>query len=137
MFSLQIIDISSYRTQLYDYLRTRMMAIAPNLTVLLGELVGARLISQSGWAPINLTCRLSIVVLFANFVCFPSIAGSLINLAKAPASTLQILGAEKALFRALKTKKDTPKYGLIYHSSLVASASAANKGKVCIYILKN
>lgn len=99
----QIIEISSYRTQLYDYLRTRMMAIAPNLTVLLGELVGARLISQSG---------------------------SLINLAKAPASTLQILGAEKALFRALKTKKDTPKYGLIYHSSLVASAGQANKGKV-------
>ncbi|XP_034232578.1 nucleolar protein 58 [Thrips palmi] len=99
----QVLEISSYRSQLYDYLRTRMMAIAPNLTVLLGDLVGARLISQSG---------------------------SLINLAKAPASTLQILGAEKALFRALKTKKDTPKYGLIYHSSLVATASAANKGKL-------
>ena len=37
------------------------------------------------------------------------------NLAKHPASTVQILGAEKALFRALKTKHDTPKYGLIYH----------------------
>ncbi|XP_026283058.1 nucleolar protein 58 isoform X1 [Frankliniella occidentalis] len=99
----QVIEISSYRTQLYDYLRTRMMAVAPNLTVLLGELVGARLISHSG---------------------------SLVNLAKAPASTLQILGAEKALFRALKTKKDTPKYGLIYHSTLVGSASTANKGKL-------
>lgn len=99
----QVLEISSYRTQLYDYLRTRMMAVAPNLTVLLGELVGARLISHSG---------------------------SLINLAKAPASTLQILGAEKALFRALKTKKDTPKYGLIYHSNLIGSASTANKGKL-------
>ena len=60
-----------------------MNAIAPNLTILLGELVGARLISHSG---------------------------SLMNLAKQPASTIQILGAEKALFRALKTKGNTPKY---------------------------
>ena len=37
-------------------------------------------------------------------------AGSLMNLAKQPASTVQILGAEKALFRALKAKHDTPKY---------------------------
>lgn len=47
-FSAKVIEISSYRSQLYDYLRTRMMAVAPNLTVLLGELVGARLISHSG-----------------------------------------------------------------------------------------
>jgi RNA processing factor Prp31 len=39
-------------------------------------------------------------------------------------------GAEKALFRALKTKKDTPKYGLIYHSQLVGQASTKNKGKI-------
>ncbi|XP_069692633.1 nucleolar protein 58 [Periplaneta americana] len=99
----QVIEISSYRAQLYDYLRSRMMAMAPNLTVLVGELVGARLISH---------------------------AGSLINLAKHPASTVQILGAEKALFRALKTKKDTPKYGLIYHSTLVGQTSTLNKGKI-------
>ncbi|KAJ8924668.1 hypothetical protein NQ315_000819 [Exocentrus adspersus] len=74
----QIIEITNYRAQLYDYLKARMMAMAPNLTVLVGDLVGARLISH---------------------------AGSLINLAKHPASTIQILGAEKALFRALKTKK--------------------------------
>jgi len=99
----QVIEISSYRSQLYDYLRSRMMAMAPNLTVLVGELVGARLISH---------------------------AGSLINLAKHPASTVQILGAEKALFRALKTKKDTPKYGLIYHSTLVGQTSTVHKGKI-------
>lgn len=99
----QVIEISQYRTQLYDYLKTRMMAMAPNLTVLVGELVGARLISH---------------------------AGSLINLAKHPASTVQILGAEKALFRALKTKRDTPKYGLIYHAQLVGQASTKNKGKM-------
>ncbi|CRK94804.1 CLUMA_CG008298, isoform A [Clunio marinus] len=99
----EILDIHEYRTHLYDYLRTRMMAIAPNLTVLVGETVGARLIAH---------------------------AGSLVNLAKHPASTVQILGAEKALFRALKTKKDTPKYGLIYHSALVGQASTKNKGKI-------
>lgn len=99
----QVIEISQYRTQLYDYLKARMMAMAPNLTVLVGELVGARLISH---------------------------AGSLINLAKHPASTVQILGAEKALFRALKTKKDTPKYGLIYHAQLVGQSSTKNKGKM-------
>ncbi|XP_063067826.1 nucleolar protein 58 [Engraulis encrasicolus] len=99
----QVIEISEYRTQLYDYLKNRMMAIAPNLTVMVGELVGARLISH---------------------------AGSLLNLAKHPASTVQILGAEKALFRALKTRKDTPKYGLIYHASLVGQTSAKMKGKI-------
>lgn len=52
------------------------------------------------------------------------------NLAKHPASTVQILGAEKALFRALKTKHDTPKYGLIYHASLVGQANVKIKGKV-------
>lgn len=62
-----------------------MQALAPNLTALVGELVGARLIAH---------------------------AGSLMNLAKAAGSTIQILGAEKALFRALKTKHDTPKYGV-------------------------
>lgn len=40
------------------------------------------------------------------------------------------LGAEKALFRALKTKKDTPKYGLIYHAQLIGQASTKNKGKI-------
>nr|XP_023022866.1 nucleolar protein 58 [Leptinotarsa decemlineata] len=99
----QVIDIMNYRTQLFDYLKARMIAMAPNLTVLVGELVGARLISH---------------------------AGSLINLAKQPASTIQILGAEKALFRALKTKKDTPKYGLIYHAQLVGQSSTRNKGKM-------
>merc|ERR1712023_430438 len=99
----QIIQISEYRMTLYDYLKNRMQAIAPNLTVLVGELVGARLIAH---------------------------AGSLLNLAKHPASTVQILGAEKALFRALKTKHDTPKYGLIYHASMVGQATTKNKGKM-------
>merc|ERR1719245_2011203 len=98
----QVLEISEYRNQLYEYLKNRMMAVAPNLTALVGELVGARLIAH---------------------------AGSLLNLAKHPASTVQILGAEKALFKALKTKHDTPKYGLIYHAQLVGQASSKMKGK--------
>ena len=74
------------------------------------------------------------IVILSSFLafCFGTICpvGSLLNLAKHPASTVQILGAEKALFRALKTHKDTPKYGLIYHASLVGQTSAKNKGKV-------
>lgn len=61
-----------------------------------------------------------------------SLSGSMLNLAKHPASTVQILGAEKALFRALKTRKETPKYGFIYNSPLVGQASQAYKGKVRI-----
>ncbi|KAF8556266.1 Nop domain-containing protein [Imleria badia] len=99
----QVISISAYRAQLAEYLRNRMNAVAPNLTALVGDLVGARLISH---------------------------AGSLLNLAKHPASTVQILGAEKALFRALKTKHDTPKYGLIYHASLIGQAPPKLKGKM-------
>lgn len=83
----QVIALSQSRNDLSQYLAQRMRALAPNLTLLTGELVGAKLISS---------------------------AGTLLNLAKHPASTVQILGAEKALFRALKTKHNTPKYGLIY-----------------------
>jgi nucleolar protein 56 len=65
---------------------------------------------------------------------YPLQAGSLTNLAKAPASTVQILGAEKALFRALKTKGNTPKYGLIYHSTFIGRADAKNKGRISRYL---
>lgn len=99
----QVVSFTEYRQQLSGYLSARMAAIAPNLTALVGDLVGARLIAH---------------------------AGSLMNLAKVPASTIQILGAEKALFRALKTKHDTPKYGLIYHASLIGQATGKNKGKI-------
>ncbi|CAN8269669.1 unnamed protein product [Cochlearia groenlandica] len=99
----QVLSLAQYRAQLYDYLKSRMNTIAPNLTALVGELVGARLISHGG---------------------------SLLNLSKQPGSTVQILGAEKALFRALKTKHATPKYGLIYHASLVGQAAPKHKPKI-------
>ncbi|RTG82193.1 nucleolar protein 58 [Schistosoma bovis] len=99
----QVLEASASRIQLHDYLIKRMVAVAPNLTALVGELLGARLIAR---------------------------AGTLVNLAKHPASTVQILGAEKALFRALKTRHNTPKYGLLYHATLVTQSDNQFKGKM-------
>jgi nucleolar protein 56 len=85
----------------------------------------------------NLRGRIFILSLTLSFLLFSSSnlkAGSLTNLAKAPASTVQILGAEKALFRALKTKGNTPKYGLIYHSTFIGRADAKNKGRISRYL---
>jgi len=47
-FAHQVIELTEYRASLYEYLKHRMMAIAPNVTALVGELVGARLISHAG-----------------------------------------------------------------------------------------
>jgi snoRNA binding domain, fibrillarin len=53
---------------------------------------------------------------------------------RAQSSTVQILGAEKALFRALKTRGNTPKYGLIFHSSFIGRAKQRNKGRISRYL---
>ncbi|KAK3878466.1 hypothetical protein Pcinc_016886 [Petrolisthes cinctipes] len=106
-FAKRVIGLSKYRQQLSEYLKAKMSAVAPNLATLIGDVVGARLISH---------------------------AGSLINLAKYPASTVQILGAEKALFRAIKTRSNTPKYGLIFHSSFISRAGPTNKGRISRYL---
>jgi len=103
MFAKRVVELGVYRSNLQNYLSQKMHSVAPNLQALIGDAVGARLISH---------------------------AGSLVNLAKCPASTVQILGAEKALFRAIKTKGNTPKYGLIFHSSFIGRAAAKNKGRV-------
>lgn len=103
LLATAVVESSEHRNQLARYLESRMRAIAPNLTELLGFLVGARLLAH---------------------------AGSLVELAKKPGSTIQILGAEKALFRALKTKHATPKYGLIYQTSLIGRAQGKYKGKM-------
>ncbi|GLC37839.1 snoRNP complex protein nop56 [Pleodorina starrii] len=107
VFAARVIKLAEYRQKLHTYLMDKMHAVAPNLSALIGEVVGARLISH---------------------------AGSLTNLAKYPASTVQILGAEKALFRALKTKGNTPKYGLIFHSSFIGRAKQRNKGRISRYL---
>ncbi|KAK9475443.1 uncharacterized protein V1510DRAFT_409219 [Dipodascopsis tothii] len=106
-FAKKVISLTDYRKQLHKYLIEKMSTVAPNLSELIGEIVGARLISH---------------------------AGSLTNLSKYPASTVQILGAEKALFRALKTKGNTPKYGLIYHSSFIGKAAQKNKGRISRFL---
>merc|ERR1719238_1766083 len=106
-WSTEVIGITEYRKSLGEYLKAKMDLVCPNLTTLIGDTVGARLISH---------------------------AGSLTNLAKYPASTVQILGAEKALFRALKTKGNTPKYGLIFHSSFIGRAAQKNKGRISRYL---
>lgn len=106
-FARRVLSLSEYRQKLHAYLSDKMEIVAPNLSALIGEIVGARLISH---------------------------AGSLTNLSKFPASTVQILGAEKALFRALKTQGKTPKYGLIYHSSFIGKAAAKNKGRISRFL---
>ncbi|KAG5220524.1 snoRNP complex protein [Salix suchowensis] len=106
-FAGRVVSLSEYRKSLISYLSEKMNLVAPSLTALLGERVGARLISH---------------------------AGSLTNLSKYPASTVQILGAEKALFRALKTKGNTPKYGLLYHSSFIGRAGPKFKGRISRFL---
>merc|ERR1711904_375448 len=106
-FAGEVINLALMRKSLHGYLTNKMDVVAPNLNSLIGEIIGARLISH---------------------------AGSLINLAKYPASTVQILGAEKALFRALKTKGNTPKYGLIFHSTFIGRAAQKNKGRISRYL---
>ena len=97
----------NFRTEIQGYLKNRMEIVSPNLTELIGETVAAKLISHSG---------------------------SLSTLAKYPASTIQILGAEKALFRALKEKSKTPKYGLLYNTSFIGRAIGKNKGKISRFL---
>ncbi|KAI4175792.1 MAG: hypothetical protein LQ343_001405 [Gyalolechia ehrenbergii] len=106
-FAFKVVRLAEYRKTLHSYLVAKMGIVAPNLATLIGEIVAARLISH---------------------------AGSLTNLSKYPASTVQILGAEKALFRALKTKGNTPKYGLIYHSSFIGRAGQKNKGRISRFL---
>ena len=106
-FSERCFELIEFRESLSEYLKQRMNAVAPNLATLIGEIVGSKLISH---------------------------AGGLTNLSKCPASTIQILGAEKALFRALKTKGKTPKYGLIFNSTFIGRANQKNKGRISRYL---
>lgn len=106
-FASKVVKLAAYRKALQLYLQQKIGIVAPNLATLLGDTIAARLISH---------------------------AGSLTNLSKCPASTVQILGAEKALFRALKTKGNTPKYGLLYHSSFIGRAGQKNKGRISRFL---
>ncbi len=80
-----------------------MQNVAPNLSAVLGTAVGARILGR---------------------------AGSIKKLATMPASTIQVLGAEKALFRSLKTGSAPPKHGLLFQHALVHAAPRWQRGKI-------
>ncbi len=98
-----ILNLYQFRRELEGYVTEMMQLVAPNVTSLVGALVGARLLS---------------------------LAGSLEELARKPSSTVQIFGAEKALFRSLKTGADPPKHGIIYQVAEVHSAPYWQRGKI-------
>ena len=96
-------DLYRMRTELEEYITSMMSTVAPNVATLAGPLIGARLIS---------------------------LAGSLKELAQKPSSTVQVFGAEKALFRSIKTGSDPPKHGIIYRVAEVHTAPYWQRGKI-------
>ncbi len=93
----------SIRRSLEKYIDEAMYEVAPNIRGLVGSLLGARLIA---------------------------LAGSLDKLAKLPASTIQVLGAEKALFRALRYGAKPPKHGVIFQHPLIHRSPKWQRGKI-------
>ena len=99
----QIDSLYQLKKKQEDYLEKIMQKNCPNIAAVAGTLIGARLIA---------------------------IAGDLKRLMQFPASTVQLLGAEKALFRHLRNKKSLPpKYGVIHKHPLVAKVGKKDKGK--------
>ncbi|MEO9309738.1 MAG: ribonucleotide-diphosphate reductase subunit beta [Nitrososphaera sp.] len=99
----QILEMLKIRKDLETHVENEMRVVAPNLTAILGASVGARILSK---------------------------AGSLKKLATLPASTIQVLGAEKALFRALKTGTQPPKHGILFQHPIVHAAPRWQRGKM-------
>ncbi len=99
----QILELFELRATLEKHIESQMLAIAPNVSGILGTSVGARMLAR---------------------------AGSLKKLASIPASTIQVLGAEKALFRSLKTGAQPPKHGLLFQHPLVHAAPRWQRGKI-------
>jgi nucleolar protein 56 len=98
-----VLSLYDLRQGLEGYLDKIMEEVAPNMKTLVGSLLGARLIA---------------------------VAGGLSNLARKPASTIQVLGAEKALFRSLKTGTRPPKHGMIFQHTLLHDAKRWQRGKI-------
>ncbi len=99
----QVLGMHDLRRELEARVEDQMRAVAPNLSAILGASVGARILAR---------------------------AGSLKRLASMPSSTIQVIGAEKALFRALKTGSRPPKHGLLFQHPLVHAAPRWQRGKV-------
>jgi len=102
-YANEILSLDDFRQELEAHLDTLMERVAPNLFALVGGLVGAKLIAK---------------------------AGSLKKLAFMPASRIQLLGAEKALYRFLKTGEKRPKHGLIFQWNLIRGSKPWNRGKI-------
>jgi nucleolar protein 56 len=101
--SKNVLELYELRKRMENYVDKTMEEVAPNTRAIAGALLGARLIA---------------------------LAGSLRNLAVKPASTIQVLGAEKALFRSLKTGARPPKHGLIFQHNLLHDAKRWQRGKI-------
>ena len=99
----QTLEMYNLRQSLQSYADSTVEEVAPNVQALVGSLLAARLIA---------------------------LTGGLENLAKKPASTIQVLGAEKALFRALKTGTSPPKHGIIFQDTLIHDAKKWQRGKM-------
>ena len=99
----QILDLHELRKKLGEHVEKEMKTVAPNLSAILGTSVAARILAR---------------------------AGSMKKLSSMPASTIQVLGAEKALFRSLKTGSQPPKHGLLFQHALVHSAPRWQRGKI-------
>ena len=102
-YAKSIYELQQTRKNIINYIDSKMDSIAPNLKLLVGSSLGAKLISH---------------------------AGGLKRLATYPSSTVQIMRAEKALFRHLKSGDRPPKYGLIYQHPQVRGAKWWNRGKI-------
>ena len=102
-FAESIYSLQKSRKELETYIDSKMEAMAPNLRDLLGSTLGAKLIAH---------------------------IGSIKRLATYPASVIQIMGAEKAIFRHLKTGERPPKHGLIFQHPSVRGAKWWNRGKI-------
>jgi len=99
----QIRSMSMERARLGSLIETRMKELAPNVSELAGPIIGARLVS---------------------------LAGGLDELARLPSSTIQLLGAEKALFRHLKDHTKPPKHGVLFQHPLVHQAPYWQRGAI-------
>ena len=99
----EINDLYRLRGEIEDYLETAMDEVAPNLKALAGAKLAARLMS---------------------------LAGGLKELAMMPASTIQVLGAEKALFRHLRSGAKPPKHGVIFQYPAINRSPWWQRGKI-------
>jgi nucleolar protein 56 len=99
----EVFTLYKLRERVAEHIDELMTQVAPNLRAVVGGSIGARLIS---------------------------LAGGLEELARQPASTLQILGAEKALFRSLRGRAKPPKHGVIYQYPEVRGAPRWQRGKI-------